>query len=87
MSERAFRARVLVRLDDNVNDPAGNAVREGLLALGHADVGRVRIGKIVELALEAASPADARARVERMCHDLLANPVIETFEIEVVEGS
>ncbi len=86
MSERTYRARVDVRLDANVNDPQGNAVREGLRSLGHLDVSAVRIGKIVELTLQAADEATARQRVDRMCHELLANPIIESFEIEVAEA-
>ena len=85
MTERTYRARVDVRLDANVNDPQGNAVREGLHSLGHDDVSGVRIGKIVELTLRAADEAAARERVERMCHELLANPIIESFRIEMTE--
>ena len=85
MSGRAYRARVDVRLEANVNDPQGNAVREGLHALGHDDVRDVRIGKIVELTLDAADAAAARERVDRMCHELLANPIIESFEIHLDE--
>ena len=85
MKERAYRARVDVRLDANVNDPQGNAVREGLRSLGHEDVGDVRIGKIVELTLQAADEAAARERVGRMCHELMVNPIIESFDIEVDE--
>ena len=87
MSERTYRARVDVRLDSNVNDPQGNAVREGLHALGHADVRDVRVGKIVELTLDAPDDAAARERVDHMCHELLANPIIESFAIEIAEGA
>jgi phosphoribosylformylglycinamidine synthase PurS subunit len=82
----SFRARVDVRLDPNVNDPQGNAVAEGLRSLGHADVVDVRVGKIVELSLEAPDADEARARVDRMCHELLANPVIESFHITLEES-
>lgn len=85
MSERTYRARVEVRLDANVNDPQGNAVREGLHSLGYEDVREVRIGKIVEFTLRAPDEAAARERVDRMCHELLANPTIESFAIEVAE--
>ena len=85
MSSRRYRARVDVRLDVNVNDPQGNAVRDGLHSMGHDDVRGVRIGKIVELSLEAADAEQARARIEQMCHELLANPTIESFEIQVDE--
>jgi phosphoribosylformylglycinamidine synthase len=86
MNERTFRARIDVRLDDNVNDPQGNAVRSGLHSLGHGDVQGVRIGKIVELTLQATDAEAARERVDRMCHELLANPIIESFGIEIEEA-
>ena len=82
---RTFRARVDVRLDANVNDPQGNAVREGLHSLGHEDVEDVRIGKIVELSLVAEDVAAARERVEHMCTELLANPTIESFAVDIAE--
>ncbi len=85
MSEAWFRARVDVRLDEMVNDPQGNAVRSGLHSLGHEDVRGVRVGKIVELTLSAADAAAARERVDRMCHELLANPIIESYDIEISE--
>ena len=83
MTNRSFRARVTVRLGRGVNDPQGNTVRDGLQALGHEDVREVRVGKVIDLVLDAAAADEARARVEAMCHELLANPVIETFEIEL----
>ena len=85
MSQPTFRARVDVRLDANVNDPQGNAVRTGLHSLGHEDVRDVRIGKMVEFTLQAADETAARERVDRMCHELLANPTIESFQIEMAE--
>ena len=85
MTTRSYRARVDVRLDANVNDPPGNAVREGLRSLGHADVRDVRIGKLIELTVDASDANEARARVERMCEELLANPVIESFKIRLDE--
>ena len=87
MTQRLYRARVDVRLDANVNNPQGNAVRAGLRSMGHEDVKDVRIGKIVELTLEAGDEAAAHDRVDAMCHELLANPTIESFEIEVAEES
>ena len=80
-----WRVRVDVRLDAAVNDPQGNTVRDALTGLGHDDVRSVRIGRIIELTIDAAGPDDARDRVEGMCRELLANPVTESFEIEVVE--
>jgi len=85
VSSARFSVRVTVRLDANVNDPQGNAVREGLRALGHEDVADVRVGKVIELTLAAEDAADARARAQILCEDLLANPVIETYDIGAVE--
>lgn len=84
MTLRPFRVRITVRLDDGVNDPQGNTVRDALRALGHADVRRVRVGKVIDLVVDAKGSADAQERAERMCRELLANPVIESFEVEVV---
>ena len=86
MSPRVYRVSVSVRLDANVNDPQGNAVRGGLRSLGHADVRDVRVGKLVELTLDATDASEARTRAERMCHELLANPIIESFVIEIEEA-
>jgi phosphoribosylformylglycinamidine synthase len=83
---RPFRLHITVRLDSAVNDPQGNSVRDALCALGHADARDVRVGKIVELVIDATNAAEARERANRMCRELLANPVIETFEAEVQEG-
>jgi phosphoribosylformylglycinamidine synthase len=84
---RAHAVRITVRLDAAVNDPQGNAVRDALRALGHEDVRDVRVGKVIDLAVDAADADEARARAERMCHELLANPVIETWQVEVVEAA
>ena len=76
------RATVLVRPKQGILDPQGQAVEEALRHLGFA-VGDARVGRVVDLEVEAADPADARAEVERMCEQLLANPLIESYEIEL----
>ena len=78
-----MRAVVSVRPKAGILDPQGEAVRSSLQHLGF-DVADARVGRIVDLELTAADPAQARAEVERMCQQLLANPLIETFEIEVL---
>jgi phosphoribosylformylglycinamidine synthase len=85
MTTTAHAVRITVRLDDAVNDPQGNAVRDALRALGHDEVRSVRVGKVIDLVMEAADPGEARARAERMCRELLANPVIESWQTEVAE--
>ncbi len=77
-----MKATVLVRPKAGILDPQGEAVQGSLRKLGFA-VGGARVGRLVDLEVEAGSPEDARAQVERMCHELLASPLIESFEIEV----
>ena len=76
------RATVLVRPKSGILDPQGEAVGGSLRKLGFA-VGGARVGRLIDLELEAPSAEDARAQVERMCQELLANPLIESVEIEV----
>ena len=85
MTDQAFRARVTVHLGAGVNDPQGNTVRDGLRALGYPGVRDVRVGKTIDLVVEAADADEARGKLESMCHELLANPVIETYEIDLAE--
>jgi phosphoribosylformylglycinamidine synthase len=77
-----MRATVLVRPKTGILDPQGDAVRESLRHLGFA-VGDARIGRVVDLELDEPDPARARAEVERMCEQLLANLLIESYEIEL----
>jgi phosphoribosylformylglycinamidine synthase subunit PurS len=78
------KATVLVRPKPGILDPQGDAVGRSLRELGFG-VEEARVGRVVDLKLEAADPAEARADVERMCAELLANPLIESFEIELVD--
>lgn len=78
-----YIARIRIKLKESILDPQGQAVLHALHNLQHREVQDVRIGKFVELRLEAASDEDAKARVERYCQSLLANPVIETFAFEL----
>jgi phosphoribosylformylglycinamidine synthase PurS subunit len=79
------RATVLVRPKHGILDPQGQAVASSLRQLGFA-VDEARVGRVVDLEVEAADPAEARAQLERMCEQLLANPLIESFEIEVPQA-
>ncbi len=77
-----MRATVLVRPKPGILDPQGEAVESSLRHLGF-EVRDARVGRLVELDVETNDPADARAQLERMCEQLLANPLIESFEIEL----
>jgi phosphoribosylformylglycinamidine synthase len=79
------RATVLVRPKEGILDPQGQAVESSLRQLGFP-VGEARVGRVVDLELEASDADHARAEVERMCEQLLANPLIESFEIELTEA-
>lgn len=83
-----YRATIHVTLRPSVLDPAGVAVRSGLQQLGHTNVTNVRIGKYVELELDAANEAEACEQVDKLCDQMLANPVIEVyhFQLAVLEA-
>ncbi len=78
-----FQVQVHVSLRPSVLDPAGAAVEASLHQLGHEQVRQVRIGKFIEMSLEAEAEPEARAQADQICQQLLANPVIETYSIQV----
>ena len=80
-------ARVIVNPKPVVNDPQGITVRGGLHRLGFAEVSDVRVGKYIELQLEAEDEEEARGRVSQMCRKLLANHVIEDVRFQVEQAS
>jgi phosphoribosylformylglycinamidine synthase subunit PurS len=76
------RATVLVRPKQGILDPQGDAVETALGHLGFS-VSAARVGKVVDLEIDATDPAEARAQVEKMCEQLLANPLMESYEVEI----
>ena len=80
-----MRATVLVRPKQGILDPQGEAVQRSLRKLDF-DVSAARVGRLIDIELDADDTEEARARIERMCADLLANPLIESFEIQVEES-
>jgi phosphoribosylformylglycinamidine synthase subunit PurS len=80
-----MKATVLVRPKAGILDPQGSAVEGSLRQLGFP-VGEARVGRVIDLDVEVGSADEARNAVERMCEQLLANPLIESYEI-AVEGS
>lgn len=79
-----MRARVYVTLKPGVLDPAGKAVEKGLHALGFQQASAVRLGKYIELQVDAPDVAAARKQVEAMSQKLLANTVVENFTVEIL---
>ena len=74
---------MLVRPKSGILDPQGQAVESSLRHLGFA-VGEARVGRVVDLDVTAVDAEDARTQIKRMCEQLLANPLIESYEIELV---
>lgn len=78
-----YQCRIYVTLRPSVLDPAGTAVESGLEQMGYQDVKQVRIGKYIELILNAKDETAAKQQLDQMCDQLLANPVIENYRFEV----
>lgn len=75
-----MKARVLIRPKEGILDPQGKAVEKALPALGFDGIDNVRVGRLVEL------EADDPGQLESLCEKLLANPLIEDFEVEEIEA-
>ena len=80
---QTYQATIYVTLRPSVLDPAGTAVQKGFSQLGYDNIGPIRIGKYIELTVSAEDEAAASQQVDRMCDQLLANPVIENYQFEL----
>ena len=78
-----YLARVYITLKPTVNDPQGLTVLSTLQTLGFSAAQDVRVGKYLEVRVDCADHSDAETQVSKMCHDLLANPVIEEFRFDL----
>lgn len=79
----SYSATVDVMLKPGISDPQGQTIERAMPALGFEGVSGVRVGKRITLTVDAADADTARAKVEEMCERLLANPVIESYEVSV----
>ncbi len=86
MTVPRYKARVLVRLRPSVLDPAGEATRGAAARLGVEGISKLRIGKAVELEVDAPDATEARRRLELLSDRLLANPVIEDWTLELQDS-
>ena len=75
-----MKAKVLIRPKEGILDPQGQAVERALPALGYEDVSNVHVGRLVELDVDG--DGDVEAQVREMCERLLANPLIESYEVQ-----
>jgi phosphoribosylformylglycinamidine synthase len=80
-----YQARIYVTLRPSVLDPAGVAVESGVKHLGYDNVEQVRIGKYIELMICSENENKAREQLDRICDQLLANPVIENYRFDLTE--
>ncbi|MFT4544390.1 MAG: phosphoribosylformylglycinamidine synthase PurS subunit [Polaribacter sp.] len=81
-----FKAEIDVMPKKELLDPQGKAVTSSMKNLGLPEVENVRIGKHISLEVEADNESDAKTKVEKACKDLLANMIMESFEIEISEA-
>lgn len=81
-----FKVEAEIMPKRGVNDPQGESVLSGLKLLGFENTSKVRVGKLIRFQVEAESADAAKASATEMCEKLLANPVIEEFELSVTEG-
>ncbi|WP_066423483.1 phosphoribosylformylglycinamidine synthase subunit PurS [Anabaena sp. 4-3] len=80
-----YLAKIFVTLRPSVLDPAGVAVQSGLKQMGYGNVENVRIGKYIELTITSSDESKARQDMERICDQMLANPVIENYRFDLIE--
>ena len=80
-----LKAIVTVMLKKGIFDPQGRAVQNGLETIGFQQVKGVRVGKLIEIELDASSKTEAEATVNEMCDKMLANPVVESYRFEIQE--
>jgi phosphoribosylformylglycinamidine synthase PurS subunit len=82
----SMRARVYVSMKPSVLDPQGQTIRSALVGLGHSSIAAVRQGKFFEITLAPGTDREkAGAEINQIAHDVLANPVIEEYQVEFVE--
>ncbi|MEA2435361.1 MAG: phosphoribosylformylglycinamidine synthase subunit PurS [Actinomycetota bacterium] len=79
----SYVAFVDVMLKEGISDPQGATIERALPALGYSGVSGVRVGKRIRLEIDATDQSEAQTKIEEMCERLLANPVIESYEITI----
>ena len=82
-----MKAKICITLKPGLLDAQGKTIKTALEHLNFKGVQEVRVGKYLEIELNGKSAASAKKDVERMCQKLLANPIVETYRIELVQGS
>lgn len=78
-----FKVKIYISLKEGVADPQGITIKNALNSLGYQGVGKVRMGKYLQLKLNVKDEKEARREIEDMCRKLLVNPVIENYDYEI----
>jgi len=81
-----LKAQIQVMLKKGIFDPQGQAVKNGLESVGFDSVDEVRVGKIIEIDLKSTDRNKAAGEVNEMCDRMLANPVVESYQFEILEA-
>ncbi len=79
-----MKVRVSIDRRTEIADPEGSTVLRALHDLGYGEVTEVRMNRVIDLEVDGSNPAEVRERVAAMCRQLLANPVLEDFEVEIL---
>jgi phosphoribosylformylglycinamidine synthase PurS subunit len=82
-----YTAKITITLRKSILDPQGKAVRHGAHSLGYKAINDIRIGKFIEMNIDAPTEAEARRITEEICQKLLANPVMEDYRFTVEQGA
>ncbi len=83
--EKGVKVIVFVTPKKNVLDPQGTAVRQSMVSLGHTTAANVRVGKTIEFDIEGEDTPEMRDSIDKVCLDLLSNPIIEDYRYEIVK--
>lgn len=87
MVMKQFEAKIRIKLRDGILDVQGKTVEQALGSIGYKEISSVRIGKFVELMVEAEDADNAKEKVDKACKELIANPIIEDYFIDINELS
>ena len=79
-----FLVKVQVKLKSTVNDPEGQTILEALQRLNHKEIMSIRTGKYFELTIDSENDIEVAAIVEKVCEDVISNPIVETYTYEII---
>lgn len=81
-----MKVRIHVFLKPSVFDPQGNTVGDSLKRMGFSQIKEMRMGKVIDVEMETNLPEEAKKQVKKMCEKLLVNPVLESYDLEIIKS-